>query len=153
MMNLFRNKKESSLKKVMFLCTANSCRSQMAEGFAKEYGKGLIEIYSAGLMAAGVHKRAAAVMKEIGIDISRQESKTIDETLLRQMDVVVTLCNYAESLCPSTPSGIRRIHWPIKDPVGTIGTEEQIMNEFRRARDEIKEKVQKIIKDFSDAKI
>lgn len=152
-MNLFRNKKESSLKKVMFLCTANSCRSQMAEGFAKEYGKGLIEIYSAGLMAAGVHKRAAAVMKEIGIDISRQESKTIDETLLRQMDVVVTLCNYAESLCPSTPSGIRRIHWPIKDPVGTIGTEEQIMNEFRRARDEIKEKVQKIIKDFSDAKI
>jgi arsenate reductase len=153
MMNLFRNKKESSLKKVMFLCTANSCRSQMAEGFAKEYGRGLIEIYSAGLMAAGVHKRAAAVMKEIGIDISRQESKTIDETLLRQMDVVVTLCNYAESLCPSTPSGIRRIHWPIKDPVGTIGTEEQIMNEFRRARDEIKEKVQKIIKDFSDAKI
>ena len=152
-MNLFRNKKESSLKKVMFLCTANSCRSQMAEGFAKEYGKGLIEIYSAGLMAAGVHKRAAAVMKEIGIDISRQESKTIDETLLRQMDVVVTLCNYAESLCPSTPSGIRRIHWPIKDPVGTIGTEEQIMNEFRRARDQIKEKVQKIIKDFSDAKI
>ncbi len=152
-MNLFRNKKESSLKKVMFLCTANSCRSQMAEGFAKEYGKGLIEIYSAGLMAAGVHKRAAAVMKEIGIDISRQESKTIDETLLRQMDIVVTLCNYAESLCPSTPSGIRRIHWPIKDPVGTIGTEEQIMNEFRRARDEIKEKVQKIIKDFSDAKI
>ncbi len=125
----------------------------MAEGFAKEYGKGLIEIYSAGLMAAGVHKRAAAVMKEIGIDISRQESKTIDETLLRQMDVVVTLCNYAESLCPSTPSGIRRIHWPIKDPVGTIGTEEQIMNEFRRARDEIKEKVQKIIKDISDAKI
>ena len=153
MMNLFRNKKESSLKKVMFLCTANSCRSQMAEGFAKEYGKGLIEIYSAGLMAAGVHKRAAAVMKEIGIDISRQESKTIDETLLRQMDVVVTLCNYAESLCPSTPSGIRRIHWPIKDPVGTIGTEEQIMNEFRRARDEIKEKVQKITKDISDAKI
>ena len=152
-MNLFRNKKESSLKKVMFLCTANSCRSQMAEGFAKEYGKGLIEIYSAGLMAAGVHKRAAAVMKEIGIDISRQESKTIDETLLRQMDVVVTLCNYAESLCPSTPSGMRRIHWPIKDPVGTFGTEEQIMNEFRRARDEIKEKVQKITKDISDAKI
>ena len=142
-------KKESSLKKVMFLCTANSCRSQMAEGFAKEYGKGLIEVYSAGLMAAGVHKRAAAVMKEAGIDISKQESKTISENLLKQMDIIVTLCSYAETLCPSTPPGIRRIHWPIKDPVGTIGSEERIMYEFRRAREEIREKVRELIKEIS----
>lgn len=142
-------KEESSLKKVMFLCTANSCRSQMAEGFAKEYGKGLIEVYSAGLMAAGVHKRAAAVMKEAGIDISKQESKTISENLLKQMDIIVTLCSYAETLCPSTPPGIRRIHWPIKDPVGTIGSEDQIMYEFRRAREEIREKVRELIKEIS----
>lgn len=124
----------------------------MAEGFAKEYGKGSIEVYSAGLMAAGVHKRAAAVMKETGIDISKQESKTINENLLKQMDIIVTLCSYAETLCPSTPSGIRRIHWPIKDPVGTIGSEEQIMYEFRRAREEIRGKVRELIKEISDLK-
>jgi arsenate reductase len=152
MFKLFEGKKESSMKKVMFLCTANSCRSQMAEGFAKVYGNNLIEVYSAGLMAAGVHRRAAAVMKEIGIDISGQVSKTIDESLLRQMDVVVTLCSYAENLCPSTPPDIRRIHWPIKDPVGTTGTEEEIMNDFRRARDEIKKRVQELIKEITDSK-
>jgi arsenate reductase len=152
MFKLFEGKKESSMKKVMFLCTANSCRSQMAEGFAKVYGNNLIEVYSAGLMAAGVHRRAAAVMKEIGIDISGQVSKTIDESLLRNMDVVVTLCSYAENLCPSTPPDIRRIHWPIKDPVGTTGTEEEIMNDFRRARDEIKKRVQELIKEITDSK-
>ncbi|MDP2753500.1 MAG: arsenate reductase ArsC [Nitrospirota bacterium] len=134
------------MKKIMFLCTANSCRSQMAEGFAKEFGKGLIEVHSAGLMAAGVHNRAIAVMKEIGLDISNQKSKVIEEGLLKQMDIIVTLCGYAEELCPYTPPEIKRIHWPIKDPVGTIGTEQEIMNEFRHARDEIKEKVQDLIK-------
>ena len=127
--------------KVMFLCTGNSCRSQMAEGLAREFGKGLIEPYSAGLMAAGLHPRAVSVMKEMGIDISKQKSKGIDESLLRKMDIVITLCGNAEESCPWTPPEIRRIHWPIADPVGTIGSEEKIMNEFRRARDEIKEKI------------
>jgi arsenate reductase (thioredoxin) len=130
--------------KVMFLCTGNSCRSQMAEGFAREFGEGLIEPYSAGLMAAGVNRRAVEVMKEKGIDISRQRSKEIDEGLLVDMDVIVTLCGNAEESCPVTPPSIRRIHWPIKDPVGTIGTEEEIMKEFRRARDEIQEKVRRL---------
>lgn len=136
------------MKKIMFLCTANSCRSQMAEGFAKEYGKGIVEVYSAGLMAAGVQQRAIAVMNEIGIDISQQQSKEINPDLLRKMDVVITLCGHAEETCPWTPPAIKRIHWPIQDPVGTAGTEEQIMKEFRRARDEIKEKVQTLIKDI-----
>ncbi len=125
----------------MFLCTANSCRSQMAEGFARELGKGLIEAYSAGLLHAGVQPRAIAVMKEAGIDISKQESKEIDADLLRKMDVIITLCDNAAEACPWTPPEIRRIHWPIKDPVGTVGTEEKIMKEFRRARDEIREKI------------
>ena len=137
------------MKKVMFLCTANSCRSQMAEGFAKEFGKGLIEVHSAGLMAVGVHRRAIAVMQEIGIDISRQKSKEIDEGLLREMDIVVTLCGNAEETCPWTPPQIQRIHWPIKDPVGTVGTEVEIMKEFRRARDEIKERVKKLVEEIS----
>ena len=121
----------------------------MAEGFAKEFGKGLIELYSAGLMSAGVHRRAIAVMKEIGIDISTQKSKTIDEDLLKKMDIIVTLCGNAEESCPLTPPHIKRIHWPIKDPVGTLGTEEEIMNEFRRAREEIKEKVKKLIEEIA----
>ncbi len=138
--------------KVMFICTANSCRSQMAEGFAKELGKGLIEPHSAGLMAAGIHPRAVAVMKESGIDISDQRSKEIEGDLLSKMDIVVTLCDNAEEYCPRTPPEIRRIHWPIKDPVGTLGTEERIMNEFRRARDEIKTKIVDLLKVIGDTK-
>ncbi|NTW58330.1 MAG: arsenate reductase ArsC [Nitrospirae bacterium] len=131
--------------KVMFLCTGNSCRSQMAEGFARDLGKGLIEASSAGLMAAGVHPRAMVVMREVGIDISRQRSREIDPDLLRTMDVVITLCGNAEEACPRTPPEVKRLHWPVKDPVGTIGTEETIMREFRRARDEIRVKIQGFI--------
>lgn len=131
--------------KIMFLCTGNSCRSQMAEGFARELGKGLVEPYSAGLIAAGVHPRAIAVMKEIGIDISVQTSKEIDDVVLGKMDAVITLCGNAEEACPWTPPEIKRLHWPIKDPVGTVGTEGEIMREFRRARDEIKEEVSDFI--------
>ncbi len=131
--------------KVMFLCTGNSCRSQMAEGFARELGKGILKPFSAGLMAAGVHPRAIAVMKELNIDISRQKSSEIDEELLQTMDVVITLCGNAEEACPRTPPEIKRIHWPINDPVGTPGSEEKIMKEFRRARDEIRNKVDTFI--------
>jgi arsenate reductase (thioredoxin) len=137
--------------KVMFLCTANSCRSQMAEGFAKVFGKDLMEVYSAGLMAAGVHKRAAAVMKELRIDITCQKSKEIDPELLRKMDLVITLCRHAEEYCPATPPEVRRLHWPVRDPVGTVGTEEEIMNDFRRARDEIRGKIQGLIKEIASS--
>lgn len=137
--------------KVMFLCTGNSCRSQMAEGFARELGKGLIEPYSAGLIAAGVHTRAITVMKEIGIDISNQNSQEIDEGLLNQMDVIITLCGHAEASCPATPPHIKRLLWPIDDPVGTIGIEEEIMNAFRMARDEIKKKLVQFIEEVKHA--
>lgn len=140
------------MTKVMFLCTANSCRSQMAEGFAREFGKGIIEVYSAGLMAAGVHRRAAAVMMEVGINISKQKSKEIDEKILDQMDIVVTLCVNAEEYCPNTPAGIKRIHWPIRDPVGTLGSEEMVMRDFRRARDEIRVKVEGLINDIAETR-
>ena len=131
--------------KVMFICTANSCRSQMAEGLARELGKGLIESYSAGFMATEVHPNAITVMNEIGIDISKQNSKIIEDTTLRKTDVVITLCSKAEKYCPVLPSEIRHIHWPIRDPVLTRGNEELITNDFRRARDEIKEKIQDFI--------
>lgn len=134
--------------KIMFLCTANSCRSQMAEGLARHLGKGLIEPYSAGLFAHYVKPRAIQVMKEIDIDISEQKSEEIDNKLLSRMDVVITLCGHAEATCPTTPIGIKRIHWPIEDPVGASGTEEEIMNEFRKARDEIKNRLEMFIEEL-----
>ena len=137
--------------KVMFLCTGNSCRSQMAEGFARLLGKGLCEAHSAGLMAAGVHPRAIAVMSESGIDISRQRSREIDPDLLRTMDIVITLCDNAAEACPRTPPSLKRLHWPVKDPVGTVGTDEEIIAEFRRARDEIREKVEGLVRGLPDA--
>lgn len=113
----------------------------MAEGLTRHYGKGIIEPYSAGLMPVGVNPNAVKVMKEIGIDISGQTSDPIDEELLKQMDVIVTLCGNADASCPMTPPEIKRIHWPIDDPVGTVGTGEEVLRAFRKARDEIKERI------------
>lgn len=125
----------------MFLCTGNSCRSQMAEGLARELGKGKIEAHSAGLAPSSVNANAVKVMQEIGIDISRQTSKAIDPDLLLKMDVVITLCGHAEEMCPMTPSQIKRLHWPVDDPILATGTENEVLLEFRRARDEIRENI------------
>ena len=113
----------------------------MAEGFARELGKGLIAAYSAGLSPQGVNPKAVAVMKEIGIDISQQQSKAIDPELLEKMDTVITLCDNASESCPWTPPAIKRIHWSLKDPAHAAGPEEEVLNEFRRVRDEIKERI------------
>lgn len=136
--------------KVMFLCTGNSCRSQMAEGFARQLGKGLLEPYSAGLNPAGINKLAVKVMKEVGIDISNQQSKSIDMDLLKKMDVIITLCDDAAESCPWTPPEIKRIHWSLKDPAKVIGTEEEIMNVFRSVRDEIEKRIKDLIKELQN---
>lgn len=138
---------ETTPLKVMFLCTGNSCRSQMAEGFARGMGKERIEAHSAGIMAAGLNPRAVLAMKEAGIDISGQQSKEMDERLLRKMDIVITLCDNAAEACPWTPPQVKVLHWPVKDPVGTRGSEKKIMADFRRARDEIREKIEVLLKD------
>lgn len=109
----------------------------MAEGLARELGSGLVEAHSAGTMAVAVQPRAIQVMQEIGIDISGQRSKVLDPAHMASMDYVITLCDSAAASCPMPPARVIHIHWPIKDPVGTIGTEEEVMDEFRRARDEI----------------
>jgi arsenate reductase len=84
-------------------------------------------------------------MQEIGIDISDQESKEIDADFLLSMDVIITLCGNAEASCPMTPPNIKRIHWPIEDPAGATGSEEEIMSEFRKARDEIRRRIEDLI--------
>ncbi len=117
----------------------------MAEGLARELGKGLIEPYSAGLFAHYVQPRAIEVMKEIGIDISRQASEAMDERLLKDMDFVITLCTHAETACPTLPPDVKMLHWPIDDPVGVSGTEEEVLKAFRKARDEIKEKIEDFV--------
>jgi arsenate reductase (thioredoxin) len=117
----------------------------MAEGFARVLGKGLIDAHSAGLTPTDVNERAISVMKEIGIDISDQESKEIDADFLLSMDVIITLCGNAEASCPMTPPHIRRIHWPIDDPAGATGAEEEILCEFRKARDEIRNNISDFI--------
>jgi arsenate reductase len=117
----------------------------MAEGLARHLGKGVVEPYSAGLFAFHVHPSAIQVMKEIGIDITGQTSKILEIEMLKDMNVLITLCEHAESSCPAVPPIIKRLHWPIRDPVGTVGTENEIMNDFRRARDEIKDKIERFI--------
>jgi len=92
-----------------------------------------------------VHPRAIAVMKEAGIDISGQRSKGIDPDLLQKMDIIITLCGNAEASCPMTPSEIKRMHWPIGDPVAAVGTEEHVIKEFRKARDAIRGKTLELI--------
>ncbi len=121
----------------------------MAEGFARELGKGIIEAHSAGLNPAGLNKKAVRVMNEIGIDISQRKSKPIDEALLKEMDVIITLCDNAAESCPLTPPGIKRLHWSLKDPAKAEGTEDEIMEEFRRVRDEIKENIIGFINEYT----
>ena len=131
--------------KVLFLCTGNSCRSQMAEGFGRTLGEGTIEAFSAGFMPAGVNPYAIRVMAEVGVDIKGQSSKSATMKTMEGMDIIITLCDNAAAFCPATPPGIKRLHWPINDPVGTVGTDEEIMAAFRVARDEIRGKVEKFI--------
>ena len=144
---------ENKIYKVMFLCTGNSCRSQIAEGLARELGKGTIEPYSAGLIPVGINPNSITVMNEIGIDISGQKSEAIDEGLLNQMDVMLTLCSYADASCPATPGGIKRFHTPVDDPIEAVGTEEEVLGEFRRARDEISEKINDLIRWLKSSKL
>jgi len=126
----------------MFLCTGNSCRSQMAEGLLRRMGGDRFAVYSAGLRPIGVNRYAVKVMAEAGIDISGQTSDPIDPELLRSMDFAITLCGNANESCPTTPPGVRRIHWPVDDPYYATGTEEEIMGEFRRVRDDIRARIE-----------
>lgn len=128
-------------KKIMyFLCTGNSCRSQMAEGFGKKYLKGW-EVYSAGIEAHGVNPKAVKAMKEVEIDISDHTSDTIDSELLNKADMVVTLCGHANDVCPTTPPHVKREHWGFDDPAQAEGSEKEKWAVFQRVRDEIGERI------------
>jgi len=124
--------------KVLFVCTGNSCRSQMAGGCARYLKGDIIEAYSAGVWPVGVHPRAVRVMAEAGVDISDQTSKHVDEFLRADFDFVVTLCDNARQQCPVFPGKAKLIHKAFEDPVAVAGSEEQITHAFRKTRDDIK---------------
>lgn len=128
-------------KIIYFLCTGNSCRSQMAEGFGHHYLGEEWEVYSAGIEAHGVNPNAVKAMKEIDIDITTQTSDIIDPDILAKADLVVTLCGHANDICPATPPNKERVHWGFDDPAKAEGTEEEKWAFFQRVRDEIGERI------------
>ena len=132
---------------VLFLCTGNSCRSQMAEGWGRELLKGKVEPYSAGVEPKGVDPRAVRVMAEAGVDITDQRSKSIEGLDRREFDYMVTLCDRANESCPFFPGGTVRVHRGFDDPptlAASAETEDEALVHFRRVRDEIRDWVKGI---------
>jgi arsenate reductase len=125
-------------KRVLFICTHNAARSQMAEALLRDLHGGLYEAYSAGTEPAGVSPYAVKVMTEIGIDMGAHRSKGIQEFFGQQFDCVVTVCDHAKESCPYFPGGKKILHQSFEDPSALTGTEEEIMAGFRRIRDEIR---------------
>ena len=134
-------------KRVLFLCTGNSCRSQMAEGFLRHYGGDNFEVYSAGISPVGVNPLAVKVMAEAGVDISEQTSDPIDMAIVNEADMLITLCGGARESCPVIPAKVEKRHWPLEDPAEAVGSEEDILKKFREVRDEIKKLVISLIQE------
>ena len=132
-------------QRVLFLCTHNSARSQMAEGLLRERGGDAYEVFSAGTEATAVRPEAIRVMAELGIDIAGQESKRLDRYRGEPFDWVVTVCNPARESCPVFRGAPRNLHWDFDDPAATEGTDEQRLGAFRRIRDEIDARIRAFV--------
>jgi len=133
------------MTQLYFLCTGNSCRSQMAEGFARQLAPQDWQIASAGVEQHGLNPLAVKVMAERGIDISQQQSKLIDNDYLQHSDMVVTLCGDARDKCPMTPPTVAKRHWPLPDPAQATGDEDAVLAVFRQVRDEIEVRVKQLV--------
>lgn len=129
------------MKKVLFLCTGNSCRSQMAEGFLRNMAGDKFEAYSAGVNPTQVNPLSIKVMNEVGIDISKQKSKSVREFVGQKFDYVITVCDNAKQSCPVFPGKYEKIHWNLKDPAQAQGTKEEKLKLFREVRNQIKENI------------
>jgi arsenate reductase len=125
-------------QKILVLCTGNSCRSQMAHGYLQHFGAERVAIFSAGVETYGVNPKAIAAMAEDGIDISHHTSNNITEYGDLAFDHIITVCDHAKEKCPYLPGTARRWHQNFPDPAKATGTEEQVMNEFRKVREQIK---------------
>lgn len=127
------------MKKILVLCTGNSCRSQIADGYLKHFAGNRAEVYSAGVETHGVNPRAIAIMAEDGIDISTHTSNNVSEYMGIDFDYVITVCDNAKERCPVFPSRAQQFHHNFPDPAKATGTEEVVMGEFRKVREMIKE--------------
>ena len=137
--------------RVLFLCTGNSARSQMAEGFLRALGPANWQIYSAGTRPVGLNAHAVAVMAELALDISGQRSKGLGD-VPADPDVAVTVCDSAARECPVFPGNVRRLHWPVDDPAASTGSPEQVRQAFRHARDELRRHILEFLRDFPSKK-
>ena len=138
--------------RVLFLCTHNSARSQMAEAFLRKYSGDRFEVHSAGLEPTGLHPLAKRVMEEIGFDMSGQESKDLKQFLgTSHFGYLVTVCAKAEATCPIFPGASIRLHWPFDDPADFEGTEKEKLNKFRDIRDGIEEKIKSWIEEVAQS--
>lgn len=138
---LYMNQK----KKVLFVCTGNSCRSQMAEGILRDMASDQFEVFSAGSHPSRVHPMSIAILTEWGIDISHHISDSIDIYLNKGIDIVITVCDNANEICPVFPECAQRIHWSIDDPFHGWDNEEQFKDRYRETRNDIKHRIQKFL--------
>ena len=122
------------MKNILVLCTGNSCRSQIAEGYLRHYAGENANVYSAGVETHGVNPRAISIMNEVGIDISNHTSNHVDEYGNINFDFIITVCDNAKERCPYFPSKAERFHYNFPDPAKATGSEEEVLNEFRRVR-------------------
>jgi len=127
------------MKNILVLCTGNSCRSQIAEGFLRHFAGDKANVYSAGVETHGVNPRAIKIMAEAGIDISKHTSNNVDEYVSVPFDYVITVCDNAKERCPYFPTNAEKFHYNFPDPAKASGTEDEILEEFRRVREMIKE--------------
>ena len=135
------DKKTESKQTVLFICTHNSARSQMAEGLLNYLFPDRYQAFSAGTEKTRLQPLAIEAMKRIGIDISQHRSKTVDHFAGREFDLVITVCDRAREICPYVPTRNRRLHWSFEDPSDLRGSEEERLAVFEKVRDEIKDKV------------
>jgi arsenate reductase len=135
------------VKKVLVLCTGNSCRSQMAEGYLRQFSKGKAEIYSAGIVTHGVNPYAIEVMKEDGIDISAHTSNNVNEYTTIDFDLILSVCDHAKQNCPYFPSSAKRFHQNFPDPADAKGTREEVIPEYRKVKDLLKEYCKKFVRE------
>lgn len=131
--------------RVLFVCTGNSARSQMAEAWARHLGGEWLEANSAGTAPKGVHPHTLTVMREAGVDMSVQSSKLLTPDLMAWADLIVTVCAHADAHCPVVPATVQKRHWPVADPVTSAGDEAQALHRFLAIRDELRERVQGIV--------
>lgn len=134
-------------KKILVLCTGNSCRSQIAEGYLRHFANGNAEVYSAGVETHGVNPKAIAIMQEDSIDISNHTSNNIDEYYDIDFDFVITVCDNAKERCPFFPTKAKKFHHNFSDPSKATGTDEEINEQFRQVRQQIKEYCERFITD------